>query len=801
MGFVDSVLADARFALRTFKRSPGFVLAAVLCLALGIGANAVVFSVVHGVLLRPLPYSEPERIVTVSELRPQLSGGPVSWPTFWAWRDQATAFEHLAAFTTGGAILRTPEDSERLEATRATSDYFAVHGVPPALGRTFAPGDDQPGHESIVVLGEGLWRRRFGANPAVLGQRILLDDVPHTVVGVIPGSFDPRMDIWLPLVAPPDARDRRNSTVLSVRGRLAPGVSVAAADRAMKELAARLADEGPAANKDRTARVDSLAEARTRLWAGPLRLLLGAVALVLLIACANIANLLLARAGARRHELAVRAALGAGRARILQQLLVESLLLAGMGGALGLLIARWGLDGLMLLAPETMPNREAVALDVPVFLFLFAVTLACGLAFGLVPALQAARWELRPGLSAGAGAGGSRGLRSVLVIAELALCLVLLVGAGLLGRGFFLLLGTSPGVETERLLTLHLGIPDSRFFTEDGLDTRLPSTLLDPIIQEVRALPGVTAAGMTSLLPIQRAWSNARYTVEGADAPEPGHEPRADRRSTSPGFFGTLGIPLKQGRDFTLQDTGPGQPGVVIVNEALARRHFPEGDAVGRQLRLGIGVHTIVGVVGDVRQAGLDQAPLPELHVPYGRPWGDDSLVLVVRTSVPPETLLPAVREAVRRVDSGLPVFRAATMEQVIARSLGARKLVLYLLGGFAGLALLLSTQGLYGVISLLVAQRTRELGIRMALGARPADVLRWVLTQGAVLAGIGLAVGLAGALALARLLESQLYGVSTRDPLTLGGVTLLFSATALLACWFPARRATRVDPIQAMRN
>ncbi|MCP3099332.1 ABC transporter permease [Myxococcus sp. K15C18031901] len=783
-------------------RSPGFVAAAVLCLGLGIGANVVVFSVVHGVLLRPLPYPEPDRIVSVVELRPELSGGPVSWPTFWDWRDQATVFEHLAAFTTGGAILRTESDSERLEATRATGDYFAVHGVPPVLGRTFAPTDDQPGQEPITVLSEALWRRRFASNPAVLGQRILLDDVPHTVVGVIPEFFDPGMDLWLPLVAPPDARDRRNSTVLSVRGRLAVGVSVATADQHLKELASRLGAAGPASGKDRSARVDSLAEARTRLWVGPLRLLLGAVALVLLIACANIANLLLARAGARGQEFAVRAALGAGRARVIQQLLVESLLLSGLGAVFALLVARWGLDALMAIAPETMPRREAVGLDGPVFLYLLAITGTCGLGFGLVPALQVTGWNLRAGLaSASPGWLGSRRLRSMLVVGELALCLILLVGAGLLGRGFFLLLGTSPGIATEQLLTLHLGIPDSRFFTSDGLDTRLPGTLLEPILDEVRALPGVTAAGMTSLLPIQRAWSNARYTVEGEDAPEPGREPRAERRASSPGFFSTLGIPLKHGRDFTPQDSAPGQPGVVIINEALARRHFQDGGALGRQLRLGIGVHTIVGVVGDVRQAGLEQAPLPEFHVPQGRPWGDDSLVLVIRTSVPPETVLPSVQAAVRRVDSGIPVFRAATMEQVVTQSLGARRLVLSLLGGFAALALILSTHGLYGVISLLVAQRTREFGIRMALGARSGDVLRRVLTQGAALAGLGLAVGLGGALALTRLLASQLYGVSSWDPLTFVGVTLLFAVVALLACWLPARRATRVDPLQAMRG
>ncbi|NTX49762.1 ABC transporter permease [Myxococcus sp. CA039A] len=796
MRFLDDLLADARFAFRTFRRAPDFAAAAILCLALGIGANAVIFSVVHGVLLRPLPYAEPERLVSLVELRAQGSGGPVSWLTFFDWRDQARAFEHMAAFTVGGSILRADDDSERLETTRGTADYFTVHGVPPLLGRTFAPGDDQPGHEPVAVLNEALWRRRFGANPAVLGRTVLLDNVPHTVVGVIPESFAPDMDVWLPLVAPPDARGGRYSTVLSVRARLAPGITLDSANEQLKAVTAGIAAAGPDALKERTARVDSLAEAQTRLWSGPLKLLLGAVALVLLIACANVANILLARAGARRQELAVRVALGATRARVIQQLLVESLLLALTGGALGGLLAHWGLDALLAVVPESMPHRAAVSLDGTTFLFLAAISIGSGLAFGLLPALQLSRLDLR-----GAPIQGGRRLRSTLVVVELAVCLVLLVGAGLLGRGFFQLLGTSPGLAPEQLLTLHIAIPDSRFFTEQGLDGNVPSTLLEPILDEVRALPGVSAVGMTSLLPIQRAWNNARYVIEGEPPPEAGSEPRAERRSTSPGFFATVGIPLKQGRDFTTADAAPGQPATVIINETLARRHFPDGNALGRQLRLGTGAHTIIGVVGDVRQAGLDKTPLAELHVPYGRPWGDDSLVLVARTSVPPETLLPSVREAVRRVDSSLPVFRALTMDQVISQSLGFRRLVLCLLGGFAALALVLSTYGLYGVISLLVSQRTRELGIRMALGARPGDVLRLVLGQGARLAGVGIALGLVGSLALTRLLESQLHGITATDPLTFGAVATLFALVALLACWFPARRATRVDPLVAMRT
>ncbi|NVJ06711.1 ABC transporter permease [Myxococcus sp. AM001] len=805
MTFFDSLAADVRFALRTFRRSPGFVVAAVLCLALGIGANAVIFSVVHGVLLRPLPYAEPERLVSLVEVRPQGYGGPVSWPTFWAWRQHSPAFEHMAAFTGGGVTLLDSEAPERLQALRGTADFFTVHGVPPLLGRTFASDEDLPGQAPVAVLGERLWRARFGADPAVLGRSVSLDGLAHTVIGVMPASFDASTDVWLPLVAPPDAAARTRSTVLTLRARLAPGMSLTSAEAQLKQVAANSASAQAESHRHRSARVIPLDESQTQSWRAPLQVLLGAVALVLLIACTNVANLLLARAGIRRRELAVRLALGAGRARVVQQLLVESLLLALLGGALAALLARWGLDALLALAPERLPRRQDIALDGTAFLFLFGITSVSGLAFGLLPALQVSRLDLRGGLAA-AGDGGTvpgfgRRLGASLVVVEIALSLVLLVGAGLLGRGFLHLLGTSSGLAPGQVLTLHLSIPDDRFFNAGGLDAELPGRLLEPVLEAVRALPGVTAAGMTSVLPIQRAWNNARYQVEGAPLPAPGDDPRAERRASSPGYFAAMGIPLRQGRDFTSLDAAPDQPGVVIVNEALARRHFPAGGALGQRLRIGATPYTIVGVVGDVRQAGLEREPLAEFHVPHGRPWGDDSLVLVTRTSVPPETLLPAIREAIRRVDGTVPVYRALTMDQVISQSLAMRRLVLGLLGGFAFLAVLLAAYGLYGVVSLRVSQRTRELGVRMALGARPADVLRLVMGQGAGMTAVGLGVGLGAALALSQVLASQLHGVSARDPWTFGAVAALLAAVALLACWVPARRATRMDPLQALRK
>ncbi|RKH25375.1 ABC transporter permease [Corallococcus praedator] len=802
MSIIDSLVADVRFALRTFRRAPGFASVAILCVALGIGANAIIFSVVHGVLMGPLPYSQPERLVSLFEVRSQSSRGQVSWPMFWVWRQEASAFERMAAFNAGGTTLQTEESSERLDAIRGTADYFAVYGVPALLGRTFEQDEDLFGQEPVAVLSEDLWRTRFGADPAVLGRSIMLDRVLHTVVGVMPASFDASTDVWMPLVAPPDAQTRTRGFVLNVRARMAPGVSLEKASAQLKEVAAQVG--ASQAQGPRSAQVIPLREGLTETWRTPLQALLGAVALVLLIACTNVANLLLARAGARQQELAIRVALGAGRGRLIQQFLVESLILALLGGALGALLARWGLDALLALAPDTLPRQNIIAIDGTSLLFLSALTVASGIGFGLLPALHVSRLDVRGGLvakgSAGGGTSPSRRLRASLVIAEIALSLILLVGAGLLGRSFLLLMGTSPGLATEQILTLHLGISKDRFFKDGVLDVDLAPRLLQPVLDEVRALPGVSAAGMTSVLPIQRAWNNARYTVEGEPSPEPGDEPTAERRASSPGYFATMSIPLLQGRDFTAQDTGTGES-VVIINEALARRHFKDKNAVGRRLMIGTVVATIIGVVGDVRQAGLDKEPLAEFHLPYGRPWGDDSLVLVVHTALAPETLLPSVREAVRRVDGSLPLYRAMTMEQVIAKSLGLRRLVLCLLGTFAMMALVLSAYGLHGVISLLVTQRTQEIGIRMALGASTGDILRLILGQGARLTGMGIAVGFAGALILARVLGSQLYGVTAWDPLTFGAGSLLLASVALLACWLPARRALRADPIRAIRS
>jgi len=805
MRFIDSLATDIRIALRGFRRSPGFVVAAVVCLALGIGANAVVFSVVHGVLFRPLPFAEPERLVSLVEVRPQGYGGPVSWPTFWAWRQHSPAFAHMAAFIGGGVTLRIEDSPERLQAIRGTADFFAVHGVPPLLGRTFSPDEDQPGQAAVAVISEPVWRTRFGADPAVLGRAVSLDGTPHTVIGVMPSSFDPEIDVWLPLVAPPDASSRTRGTVLTLRARLAPGVSLASAESQLVQVAANTAAAQGEAHQDRSARVLPLAESQTRTWEAPLQLLLGAVALVLLIACTNVANLLLARAGTRRQELAVRMALGAGRARVIQQLLVESLLLGLLGGAAGALLAHWGLDALLALAPESLPRRQAIALDGTAFLFLFGLSVVSGLVFGVLPALQVSRLDAHGGLvpagSSGTVPGFGRRLGASLVAAEVALSVVLLVGAGLLGRGFLSLLGTSSGLAPEQVLTLHLAIPDDRFFKDGALDAELPARLLEPVLESVRALPGVASAGMTSVLPIQRAWNNARYLVEGEPVPAPGDEPRAERRATSPGYFAAMGIPLRQGRDFTALDAAPEQSGVVIVNEALARRHFPAGAALGQRLRIGAATYTIVGVVGDVRQAGLEREPLAEFHVPHGRPWGDDGLVLVVRTTVPPETLVPAIREAIRRVDGTVPVYRALTMEQVISQSLAMRRLVLGLLAGFACLAVVLAAFGLHGVVSLRVSQRTRELGVRMAVGARPADVFRLVMGQGAAMTAVGLGAGLVAAFVLAQVLASQWHGVSAGDPWTFGAVAALLAAVAMVACWVPARRATRMDPLQALRQ
>jgi putative ABC transport system permease protein len=803
--WLDDLGRDARLALRSLGRSPAFSTVAVLCLALGIGANAALFSVLNAVLLRPLPFEEPDRLVRIYETMGEKGQGSVSVPNFRDWQEQSTGFEQLAAYQSGSLNLQGNAEPERIRAVSSTPNLFALLRARPLLGRAFAAATDVPGRDQVAVVGEDLWRTRFGADPSLVGRVVQLDGRPHTVIGIMPRAFDfppggNATDVWVLFHPDEDMANARGAHFLAVVGRFKDGFSQEQATAQLATVAARIEKEYPEEQTGRSVLVLPLRESLVGKVRPALLILFGAVALVLLIACANMANLLLARAAVRRREVAVRLALGATRTRLVRQFLVESLVLALAGAALGLLLARWGLAALAPLAESALPIFREFPLDGRVFAFLLGIALLSGLAFGIVPALQASRGDVRESLTEGGGkATGSRRqqlFRSGLVVFEIALSLILLVGAGLLLRGFLELSGTAPGLKADHVLTAHLAVPETQL---EGSTQRV----FRPLLQEVRNLPGVRSAAVVSMLPIQNAWTNGSFAIDGRPEPPPGQWPMAELRMASPGFFQTLGIPLLRGRDFAETEGEKGED-AVIVNDTLARRHFPNEEAIGRRLRFSEQIFTIVGVVGDVRQAGLDLDPLAEIYFPYALPdfvglLGDP--VLVLRTAVPPGSLTGEVRSAARKVDPTLPIYEVLTMEEVISESLAGRRLNLWLLGLFAGMALVLAATGLYGVISYLVAQRTREIGVRMALGAQTWDVIGLVLRQAAGLTGAGIGVGLAGALAFTSVLESLLFGVSSRDPLTYAALAALLALVALLATWLPAWRASRVDPILAIRT
>ncbi|HEX8557508.1 MAG TPA: ABC transporter permease [Pyrinomonadaceae bacterium] len=802
---------DVRYGLRTLLKNPGFTAVAVVALALGIGANSAIFSVVNTVLLRPLPYKDPERLVMVWEDAGK-HGYPRDTPAaanYVDWRDQNQVFEGMAALADQSFNLTGEGEPERLDGKRVSAALFPLLGVEPQVGRAFFPEEDRAGAPRVVVLSHGLWQRRFGADPSVVGRALTLNGEPHTIVGVMPQSFqfpDREAVLWTPIAFTQQEAANRGRHYLKVVARLKPGVTLERAQAEMGAIASRLQQQYPAQNTDLGATVQPLHEHLVGDIRPALLVLLGAVGLVLLIACANVANLLLARAAARQKEIALRVALGASRLRLVRQFLTESVLLAALGGVVGLLLAVWGVSLLKGFIPENISQVKAIAVDAKVLGFTLLVSLLTGLVFGLAPATQATGFNLNETLKEGGrdASSGSRGnrVRGVLVVAEVAVSLVLLVGAGLLINSFLRLRGVDPGFRVDNLLTMGVVLPQQKY-PDHGRRTAFYAD----VIRRVEALPGVRGAAVTNWIPLVNQGDSVGVSIEGLPDPPPGQgkRPVVVTRVVSPDYFGAMGIRLLQGRGFDDGRDRADSPTVVLVSEALARKYWPGQSAVGKRVNPGDPNNPehwceVVGLVNDVRQFELAAEPKPQMYFSYAQAGFFPPRHLVVSTEVEPSTLAGAVRQAVWEVDRDQPVSNVSTMEEVLAESLSRQRFSMLLLGVFAAVALVLAAVGLYGVMSYTVTQRTREIGLRMALGAQQGDVLRLVVGQGLKLVLAGVALGLVAALALTRLMTSLLYGVSATDPATLVIISLVLVAVALVASYIPARRATRVDPLIALR-
>jgi predicted permease len=803
---LDSLGQDVGYAVRRLRQAPGFTLVAVATLALGIGATSAIFSVVHAVLLSPLPFPEADRLVQVAQT---WEGHPVvhSPQNFLDVAAQSTSFSGLAALDSSGFTLTGQGAPTRLDGAEVSASFFDVLRVPPLLGRGFVEGENEPGRNRVAVLGHALWRDRFGADPGVVGRTISLDRQPHVVVGIAPAGFRYPEDaeLWRPMEHDDVFRSRsRGAWYLTVVGRLRTGATLEGARQEVSTIAERLARAYPADNEGVGGTVVPLLEATVGESRRALLVLLGAVGLVLLVACVNVANLLLARVTSRETELAVRAALGAGRGRLVRQLLTESLLLALVGGAAGLLLAARIVDGIVALQPEGVPRLAEVGVNGAAVSFAVVLSLAASLLSGAFPALHTSRrataQALRQG-SRGILVGGRGDLRGALVVGQIALAMVLLAGSGLLLRSFARLRHVDPGFRTENALAFRLSLPDSAY-PEDA--QRL--AFHDELQRRLGALPGVRAVGAVAGLPLAGSRFNISFTVDGRPAVPPSQQPTMEVRIATPGYFRTLGIPVRRGRAFTEGD-GPESPQVVVLSESAVRRFFPDEEPIGRTIRLGLGRGRgrraggeVVGVVGDVKDLGLAAASPPEIYVPYAQ-FPIQSMDVVVRTDVPPRSLASAAERLVHGLDAELPVARVATLDEVLARSVSGPRFHALLLGSFAAVALFLAALGLFGVMSCAVAQRTREIAVRVALGATRGEMLRMVLRDALVLGTAGVALGLGGALLLSRAIASLLFALSPRDPATLAAVAAVLLATALVASYLPARRATRVDPVIALRS
>jgi putative ABC transport system permease protein len=801
---LERVIRDLRYGARLFRRSPDFSIVAILTLALGIGANTAIFSVVNAVLLKPLPYSEPDRLVHIWEGKVDEAGlkNVVEPFNFLDWRDRNRSFDQMVAIN-GGVTLNVTGigEPEALPGMMVTSQFFDILGVPPLIGRGFIPEEGNPGRDGAVVLSYSYWQRQFGGDPGVLGRKLVVNRTPSVVVGVMPREFTflgAKAELWTPL---PIARTKfwQGGRFLTVVARLKRGVTIAKAQEDMTGISRQLEQERPFTNKNWTAEIFPLAEDSTERVRLPLLVLLAAVGFVLLIACANVANLLLMRSTGRLHEIGVRFALGAGRGRILQQLLSENLLLSLAGWAAGLAIGYWGLKGLLVLLPASipLPRAESIQLDSRVFLLTLAAAVVTTLLFGLVPALHVSRLELSNSLKQGSlrtGTGGNRIFRRVFVVMEMAMALLLLSGAGLAMRSFSKLISVHTGFDAQRVLTMQVSMPLSNFQTA--------SRYMERILDEVRLVPGVESAGSIHFLPLTERVSGSCFTREAKLASNLSAMPSADYLVISRDYFRTMGTPLAAGRDFSARDQFE-KPSVAIVNQSFAQQYFPGEDPVGRRINVCWTIPNpveIVGVVADARQKELRLAPRPTIFLANAQAPRFFAQ-LVMRSRSDPRQLAHAVEAAIHRVNKDQPVSAVSTMQEVLSGSVAESRFQLGLLLVFAAIAVVLAAIGVYGVVSYSVNQRTQEIGIRVALGARAGNVVSLVLREGLLLAGVGVLIGLAGALALTRVLRSLLFEITPTDPLTLFTVSSLLLIVSAVAIAVPARRAMSVDPMVALRH
>ena len=799
------MIADLRLALRLLIRSPGFTIVAVLTLGLGIGANTAIFSVVNGVLLRPLALHEPDRIVRLRESQPpDFPEFSVAPPNFIDWKKTSTSFSSLAAYRGQSYNLTGEGEPMRLLGLRVTAEHFTVFGVAPLQGRDFLPEEDTPAGGKVAILSHAFWQRQFCGAPDTLGRSIELNGEPHAIIGIMPQDFQgatiTAIDLWTPMAFPDDeiSNDNRGAHYINVVGRLGPGVTLEQAQSEMNVIAVRLATEYPDTNKGWGVSLFVLPDYMVRDVRLVLWTLLGAVACVLLIACANIANLLLARANSRMREISIRSAMGAGRWRIVRQLLTESVVLALLGGAAGVLLANWGLDVLLAFAPSNLPRAAGIGIDGGALGFALALSIVTGVVFGAAPAWLATGHRLNETLkegSRGSTEGGRRWFRQGLVVAEVALALLLLTGAGLLVRSYRNLSGVDPGFDPSNATVVSLSLPDRKYDSPEK-----QQQFASALVAGMQGLPGVVEVGVTHTLPLVGDWV-LTFTIDGRPEIAPSDLPSSNYYAVSPGYFRAMGIRVLRGRGFTEQDTATA-PRVALINETFARMHFPGEDPIGKRIDIQNGppaYREIVGIVSDVKQYGVDTDTTAQAYDPFAQnPFGN--LTAVIRTSGDPAALQNSIRAQVFVVDASQPVSSIRLLTDILAGTISRQRFAMLLITVFSLVALVISAVGIYGVVAYSVSQRTGEIGIRMALGATARDVLSMVLRQNLVVIAAGLVLGILAALSASRVMESLLYRVSASDPLTLGVIAALLAAVAFFACLIPARRATKVDPMTALR-